>query len=261
MSFMIGPNETGLRVYNHVNTHQIAQANQLARVASGKEASGDGTGVASLSLLASRSAVVEATRTDIQNAQQALGQLMVADAALTEMAAIAQNGLEAASKSGYAETTGAAFATAISEINVNAQFNDGLAIEDFTAVVGKAAAMNFGPAERVYTSGAANVLGVYNLDPTDATNDIDATDFTAAITAITSDRAVVAAGIQQVQGIIQSLNATLTNELAAKSQVENNDLAVEMMDLTASQVMVQAASAMLAQAMNTGTEVLRLLNN
>jgi flagellin-like hook-associated protein FlgL len=43
--------------------------------------------------------------------------------------------------------------------------------------------------------------------------------------------------------------------------VENNDLAVEMMNLTASQVMVQAASAMLAQAMNTGTEVLRLLNN
>ena len=66
MGFMIGPNETGLRVYNHVNTHQIQQANQLARVASGKEASGDGTGVASLSLLATRSATVEATRTDIQ---------------------------------------------------------------------------------------------------------------------------------------------------------------------------------------------------
>jgi flagellin len=186
---------------------------------------------------------------------------MVADAALTEMAAIAQNGLEAASKSGYAKSTGAAFATAISEINVNAQFNDGLAIEDFTAVVGKAAAMNFGPAERDYTSGAANVLGVYDLDVAAVGNDIDASDFTNAITAITADRATVAAGIQQVQGIIQSLNATLTNELAAKSQVENNDLAVEMMDLTASQVMVQAASAMLAQAMNTGTEVLRLLNN
>ena len=253
MGFMIGPNETGLRVYNHVNTHQIQQANQLARVASGKEASGDGTGVASLSLLAARSAVVEATRTDIQNAQQALGQLMVADAALTEMAAIAQNGLEAASKNGYAATTGAAFATAVSEINLNAQFNGGLAIEDFTATVGFAASMNFGPAERNYTDGAGNVFGAYS--------GIIASDFTAAITAITADRATVAAGIQQVQGIIQSLNATLTNELAAKSQVENNDLAVEMMDLTASQVMVQAASAMLAQAMNTGTEVLRLLNN
>ena len=253
MGFMIGPNETGLRVYNHVNTHQIDQANQLARVASGKEASGNGTGVASLSLLATRSATVEATRTDIQNAQQALGQLMVADAALTEMAAIAQNGLEAASKNGYAFTTGAAFATAISEINVNAQFNGSLAIEAFTATVGAAGTMAFGPTARDFTDDAGNVLGAYS--------DIVADDFTAAITAITADRATVAAGIQQTQGIIQALNATLTNELAAKAQVENNDLAVEMMNLTASQVMVQASSAMLAQAMNTGTEVLRLLNN
>jgi flagellin len=241
-----------------VNTHQIAQANQLARVASGKEASGVGAGVGSLTLLASRSAVVEATRLDIRNAQQALGQLMVADAALTEMAAIAQNGLEAASKDAvsgdeYVPAIGAAFAAAVSEINLNAQFNGGLAIEDFTATVGVAASMNFGPAERNYTDGAANVFGAYS--------DIAASDFTTAITGITADRATVAAGIQQVQGIIQSLNATLTNELAAKSQVENNDLAVEMMNLTASQVMVQAASAMLAQAMNTGTEVLRLLNN
>ena len=253
MSFMIGPNETGLRVYNHVNTHQIQQANQLARVASGKEASGDGTGVASLSLLATRSATVEATRTDIQNAQQVLGQLMVADSALTEMAAIAQNGLEAASKSGYVHETGAAFVTAISDINLNAQFNGAAAIGTITATVGAAGADSFGAATRDYTSDGASLI----VDVTA----IVASDFTNAVTAITADRATIAAGIQGMQGIIQGLNATLTNELAAKSQVENNDLAVEMMDLTASQVMVQAASAMLAQAMNTGTEVLRLLNN
>jgi len=253
MSFMIGPNETGLRVYNHVNTHQIAQANQLARVASGKEASGGGAGVGSLSLLADRSAFVEATRADLRNAQLALGQLMVADAALTEMAAIAQNGLEAASKGGYVHAIGDAFVTAISEINVNAQFQGGLAIEAFTATVGAAANMNFGPAARDYTTDTAGLIA-----------DVDAvvaSDFDNALDAIAQDRATVAAGIQQAQGIIQSLNATLTNELASVSQVENNDLAVEMMALTASQVMVQAASAMLAQAMNTGTEVLRLLNN
>ena len=252
MGFMIGPNETGLRVYNHVNTHQIAQANQLARVASGKEASGDGTGVASLSLLATRSATVEATRTDIQNAQQVLGQLMVADAALTEMAAVAQNGLEAASKSGYVDTTGAAFATAVSDINLNAQFNGAVALAAITQTVGAAGADSFGAAARSYIDDTG-VFGDYT--------GIVASDFTTAITAITADRATIAAQIQGMQGIIQGLNATLTNELAAKSQVENNDLAVEMMNLTASQVMVQAASAMLAQAMNTGTEVLRLLNN
>jgi len=256
MGFMIGPNETGLRVYNHVNTHQITQANQLARVASGKEASGDGTGVASLSLLATRSATVEATRTDIQNAQQVLGQLMVADAALTEMAAVAQNGLEAASKNGYAVTTGAAFATAVSDINLNAQFNGAVALATISQTVGAAGADSFGVAARDFTTDADDSEGLFG-----DYGDIAASDFTAAITAITADRATIAAQIQGMQGIIQGLNATLTNELAAKSQVENNDLAVEMMDLTASQVMVQAASAMLAQAMNTGTEVLRLLNN
>ena len=250
MGFQIGPNETGLRVYNNVNTHQIAQANQLARVSSGKEAAGNGTGVASLSALATKSAVVEGTRADIQAAQDALGQLMVADTALTEMAAIAQNGLEAASKSGYAFTTGAAFAEAVSQINLAAMYANAAALAADTFASG-AVTVGVGAATRDYTT--AGVFGAYA--------DIASTDFEAAITAITADRATVAADIQAVQGIIQSLNATLTNELAAKSQVENNDLAVEMMNLTASQVMVQAASAMLAQAMNTGTEVLRLLNN
>ena len=250
MAFQIGPNETGLRVYNNVNTHQIAQANQLARVSSGKEAAGNGTGVASLSALATKSAVVEGTRADIQAAQDALGQLMVADTALTEMAAIAQNGLEAASKSGYAFTTGAAFAEAVSQINLAAMYANAAAIAADTFASG-AVTVAVGAATRDYTTGG--VFGAYA--------DVAASDFTTAITNITADRATVAADIQAVQGIIQSLNATLTNELAAKSQVENNDLAVEMMNLTASQVMVQAASAMLAQAMNTGTEVLRLLNN
>ena len=250
MGFQIGPNETGLRVYNNVNTHQIEQANQLARVSSGKEAAGNGTGVASLSALATKSAVVEGTRADIQAAQDALGQLMVADTALTEMAAIAQNGLEAANKNGYAFTTGAAFAEAVSQINLAAMYANAAALAADTFSSG-GVTVAVGAATRDFTTGG--VFGAYG--------DVAAADFTTAITNITADRATVAADIQAVQGIIQSLNATLTNELAAKSQVENNDLAVEMMNLTASQVMVQAASAMLAQAMNTGTEVLRLLNN
>ena len=251
MGFQIGPNETGLRVYNNVNTHQIEQANQLARVSSGKEAAGNGTGVASLSALATKSAVVEGTRADIQAAQDALGQLMVADTALTEMAAIAQNGLEAANKSGYVDTTGAAFAEAVSQINLAAMYANAAALAADTFASG-GVTVTVGAATRDYTDDTG-VFGDYT--------GIAAGDFTTAITNITADRATVAADIQAVQGIIQSLNATLTNELAAKSQVENNDLAVEMMNLTASQVMVQAASAMLAQAMNTGTEVLRLLNN
>jgi flagellin len=256
MSFMIGPNETGLRVYNHVNTHQIAQANQLARVASGKEASGDGTGAASLSTLADRSATVELTRVDILNAQQALGQLNVMDAALTEMAAIAQNGMEASNKTGYLAAHGTAFGAAIDEIDANAQFNGSAAIAASTAVVGAVGGgMNFGVAVDATSAGESNIFGGV------AHNALDSDAFEAAVDALAVARATVAANIQQVQGIIQSLNATLTNELAAKSQIENNDLAVEMMNLTASQVMVQAASAMLAQAMNTGTEVLRLLNN
>lgn len=255
MAFQIGPNETGLRVYNNVNTHQIEQANQLARVSSGKEAAGNGTGVASLSQLATKSAVVEGTRADIQAAQDALGQLMVADTALTEMAAIAQNGLEAASKDGYVATTGAAFAEAVSQINLAAMYANAAALAADTFASG-AATVAVGAATRDYTTDADDSELLFG----DYAN-VAASDFTRTITAITADRATVAADIQAVQGIIQSLNATLTNELAAKSQVENNDLAVEMMNLTASQVMVQAASAMLAQAMNTGTEVLRLLNN
>ena len=86
-----------------------------------------------------------------------------------------------------------------------------------------------------------------------------AANFTAALAAIVDGRAENAAYIAAFQSTLQVLNSTAANELAAISQVENTDIAKEMMNLTAANIMTEAATAMLAQAMQMPNSVLKLL--
>ena len=86
-----------------------------------------------------------------------------------------------------------------------------------------------------------------------------AAQFTTALSLIVDGRAENAAYIAAFQSTLQVLNSTAANELAAISQVENTDIAKEMMNLTAANIMTEAATAMLAQAMQMPNSVLKLL--
>jgi flagellin len=58
---------------------------------------------------------------------------------------------------------------------------------------------------------------------------------------------------------LQVLNAMAANDAAGMSQFQDTDIALEMMNLTSANIMTEAASAMLAQAMQMPNTVLRLL--
>jgi len=49
------------------------------------------------------------------------------------------------------------------------------------------------------------------------------------------------------------------NELSALGQAQDTDIATEMMNLTSANIMTEAATAMLAQAMQMPNSVLKLL--
>ncbi|MBT5502240.1 MAG: flagellin, partial [Actinobacteria bacterium] len=62
-----------------------------------------------------------------------------------------------------------------------------------------------------------------------------------------------------LQNALQALNAVSANELAGLGQVQDTDIATEMMSLTSANIMTEAATAMLAQAMQMPNSVLKLL--
>ena len=56
-----------------------------------------------------------------------------------------------------------------------------------------------------------------------------------------------------------ALNSVFANELAGMGQAQDTDIAKEMMNLTSANIMTEAATAMLAQAMQLPNSVLKLL--
>ena len=72
-------------------------------------------------------------------------------------------------------------------------------------------------------------------------------------------RATNAGNLASLQNTLQVLNAVASNEMTAMGQAQDTDLAKEIMTLTSANIMTQAATSMLAQAMQLPNSVLKLL--
>ena len=255
MTYLIGPNPTALNVYNNLGVHQRDAATALAKVSSGSEAAG-GVNVAAAGVAATRQGQLQGTLNNISIAQTSLNQLMVIDQAYAEMTAIAQKGIEVGSRaSDSGADTSAIFdqldalGDALISIDTNTEYAGAAAVATITAAIGVGNLVATHVALDFADGGA--LLGANGAKT--------AANFTAALSAIVDGRAENAAYIAAFQSTLQVLNSTAANELAAISQVENTDIAKEMMNLTAANIMTEAATAMLAQAMQMPNSVLKLL--
>ena len=246
MAFQVNSNVVALNVYNNLGAHQAKSSAALARISSGLKASGMGD-VASQGASATRYAALQVTTSNINQVQNAINQLQVADSAYGEIIALGQKGLEVASRGTdpgadadaiLAQVT--AIKAGMDSINDNTEFNGDGWTDDFDPTVGGAALA---------------------VQPTAVTIAVTFTvaDFTADIASAVELRATNAGNLASLQNTLQVLNSVAANELASVGQAQDVDIAREMMNLTSANIMTEAATAMLAQAMQLPNSVLRLV--
>jgi flagellin len=116
---------------------------------------------------------------------------------------------------------------------------------DLTAVAGGAS----GTPARATIAGSttsAQVLGVITLIDT-------------AINKVSSERSVLGASQSRFESAISYLQISTENQAAARSRIMDADFAIETSNLSRSQILSQAGSAMLAQANQLPQSVLSLL--
>jgi flagellin len=119
-----------------------------------------------------------------------------------------------------------------------------------------AAGFSGGLTEATATAGA----GVSSLDLTTAAGSQAAlTTLDAAINTITDSRAAMGAYQNRLTASISNLETTSMNLSASRSRILDTDYAKETTNLAKSQIIQQAATAMLAQANQSGQSVLALL--
>jgi flagellin len=256
MVYQVNSNVSALNVYNNLGVHQAKSAASLARISSGLKAAGGGD-VASQGTATTINAAYQATQSSISQVQSAINQLQAADAAYGELIALGQKGLEVASRGQDAgadlsaiSAQAIALKAGITSIQTNTQFNG--------AVFTTASAPDVGVATFTATPTVAAVPTVAAITTTTLAGTA-ASDFTTFVNATVDIRATNAGNLASLQNTLQVLNSVAANELAGIGQAQDTDIAKEMMNLTSANIMTEAATAMLAQAMQLPNSVLKLL--
>ena len=106
----------------------------------------------------------------------------------------------------------------------------------------------------------ADALGIADVDVTDrdsANKAIDIVD--AAISKVSMQRAAIGAQHNRLEYTVNSLTTAKENLTDAESRISDADMAKEMMNYAKYNILLQAAQAMLAQAMQQPQSVLQLL--
>ena len=261
MVYQVNSNVSALNVYNNLGVHQAKSAASLARISSGLKAAGGGDIASQGTAAALSSTHFSETRGSTSQVQSAINQLQAADAAYGELIALGQKGAEVGFRGADAGADGSALwsqltalTAGITSVQTNTQFNG--------AVFTTALAPDIGLAWFTVTptvATAPTVTGAPAAAATGANAVTTAGSFTTYIAATVDIRATNAGNLASLQNTLQILNSVSANELAGIGQAQDTDIAKEMMSLTSANIMTEAATAMLAQAMQLPNSVLKLL--
>jgi flagellin len=261
MAFQVNSNVTALNVYNNLSVHQTKSSAALARISSGLKAAGGGD-IASQGTAATLNAALQATQSSISQVQNAINRLQAADAAYGELIALGQKGQEAGSRladagadSSALQASMTALTNGITSIQTNTQVNGTVWTSAIAVDVGGG---NFaaGPTLNVAAGGAyALLLAATVTTPGSGTTAL----YTNYVEEKVNERATNAGNLASMQNTLQVLNSVAANEVAGIGEAQDTDIAKEMMNLTSANIMTDAATAMLAQAMQLPNAVLRLI--
>jgi flagellin len=273
MGLQIATNVGALNAYRNLSVNQNDVSKSLEKLSSGLRINRAADDAAGLAISEGLRSQVNGLNVAARNAQDGISVIQTAEGALTEVHSILQRVRDLAVQAGN-DSNNTDSRTAIkTEI-------DALG-DELTRV---AASTNFNGIKLLNSddtltfqvgagsTAAEDQIGVTLTDFSGLGADIKALTVDTAANALTSIAAIDAeivnvstarAGFGAVQNrfesTINSLQVSAENLAAAKSRIADTDMAAEMVKYTASNILQQAGTAMLAQANQSGQGVLQLL--
>ena len=278
---VIQHNIPAVNAYRNLNNNTTALNKNLEKLSSGyriNRAADDAAGLAISEQMRSKIAGLDQS---VNNANDAIGLIQTTEGALTEthsmlqrmttLATQAANGTYATSKISGADPTARKniksemnqLTEEITRIASHTEYN-GLKFLKSSSLTVK---LQIGPTSAETLSLSAMKLNASGLSITGvASAMMSVTSANKAITTITNAinkvsgyRATLGAKQNRLEHTINNLKVTSENVTSAESRIRDTDMASEMAAYTKNNVLVQAATSMLAQANQSGQSVLSLL--
>ncbi len=269
-------NVAAYNAYRNLARSNSALASNLERLSSGFRINRSGDDAAGLVISQQLRAQVSGLRVAQRNAQDGVSVMQTAEGALNEvhsmlqrMRDLALNAANFGSLDPLAQTDAVRadqsefkqIQLALNQLTQHAAFNsqtllDGAYVKEFQvgAFAGDKITVSLA------TSMNAGAIGVWNISitHTDAASEA-LTAIDQGINTVSSTRAMLGAFQNRFESVINNLSNASENLAAAESRIRDTDMAAEMTDFTRHQILVQAGTAMLAQANQTPRAVLQLL--
>ena len=277
---------------NALTKNERAMSQAMERLSTGQRINSAGDDAAGLAISSKMTSQINGLNMAVRNANDAISLVQTADGALVEMSNMLQRMRELAvqANSGtYSSTDRTALDTefealkaGIQDINDDTQWN-GTALlsggSTFTFQVGANAGQTVAVTIKDFdTDGDNATAGVFeNIDhattfENDSTEDLADTDISTtteanksitqignAITRLDSVRATLGSTINRLEYAADNLANVSQNTSASRSRILDADYASETTELARTQIIQQAATAMLSQANQQAQSVLALL--
>ncbi|MDQ1113061.1 flagellin [Microbacterium testaceum] len=285
MGLQIATNVGALNAYRNLSSNQNDVSKSLEKLSSGLRINRAADDAAGLAISEGLRSQVNGLNVAARNAQDGISVIQTAEGGLTEVHSILQRVRDLAVQAGNDSNNADSRKAITSEVTQlvdeleriadSSNFN-GIKLLDGSAGAAADGKLSFQIGADGSASSQISVdLGVADIKtlatdlrtsivttdgfaaPTVAATTITAVD--TAIKSVSSARAELGAVQNRFESTINSLQVSAENLSAAKSRIVDTDMAAEMVKYTASNILAQAGTAMLAQANQSGQGVLQLL--
>jgi len=279
MSISVNTNLAALNAYQNLSKTQDAMNQSMERLSSGYRINSAADDAAGLAISTGMGSQISGMSVALRNTQDGISVIQTASGALTETTAILQRmrdlAVQAANDSNDS-TSRTDITTEVNQLTAELTRIAGATKFNGTSLLdGTASALSFqvgansasGTNAIVVNLSAASVSAVATAVSSLSANYASASGAQAAISAIDTQiqnmstaQANLGAYQNRFQHTINNLNTAIQNTTAAQSRIRDTDMAQEMTNFSKSQVLVQAGTAMLAQANASSQSILKLLN-
>jgi flagellin len=278
MGNVINTNVKALMASNALNKNGRVQQNVMESLSTGKSINRASDNAAGLSIRETMTAQINGLGAAIKNANDGVSQLQTADGALSEVSSMFQRMRELAVLSvndTYSSTQKTAMSTEfnqlsaeVTRISEQTQWNGMLvlagngavsatATSTYTYQVGANTAQTFAVTIPVMSIGQFSVTGDSIATAVGATSAI--ADLDGSISELNGYRSTIGGTINRLTHAIDNLTNVQQNATDSRSKVEDTDYAAATSELARTQIIAQAATAILAQANQQPQSVLSLL--
>jgi flagellin len=278
MGNVINTNVKALMASNALNKNGRVQQNVMESLSTGKSINRASDNAAGLSIRETMTSQINGLGAAIKNANDGVSQLQTADGALNEVSTMFQRMRELAVLSvndTYSTTQKTAMSTEFSQLSAEVtriseqtQWNgmsllagsgavSGTGTSIYTFQVGANTAQTVNVTIPVMSIGQFSITGTTIATAVNATSAIVALD--DSLSELNGYRSTIGATINRLTHAIDNLTNVQQNATDSRSKVEDTDYAAATSELARTQIIAQAATAILAQANQQPQSVLSLL--